>query len=262
MQAKKSLGQNFLTSVGAINKIIASSDYSPNLTILEVGPGRGVLTEALLKKFERVVAVEKDHELIGFLREKFSKEIESGQLRLVEGDILELKPSELELVNYGIVANIPYYITGQFLRIWLSIDPQPKYMVLMVQKEVAKRVVASDEKESLLSMSVKLYGVPKYIETIKRGSFYPIPNVDSAILKIGNILKPETSEENFFTLLKAGFAHKRKLLLSNLKESGVFGDPRIVVGQPTSKFDICHIDSKARAEDLKLEDWLCLVESI
>jgi 16S rRNA (adenine1518-N6/adenine1519-N6)-dimethyltransferase len=258
MHPKKSLGQNFLTSVGAINKIIASSDYSPNLTVLEVGPGRGVLTESLLKKFDKVVAVEKDHELIGFLQEKFTKELESGQLKLVEGDILELKPEDLGLKKYGIVANIPYYITGQFLRVWLSIGPQPKYMVLMVQKEVAKRVVASDGKESLLSMSVKLYGEPKYIETIKRGSFYPIPNVDSAILKINLHLasRPPSKEkeELFFTLLKAGFAHKRKLLLSNLKEGGVFGDP-------TSKFNICHIDLKARAEDLKIRDWECIAEN-
>lgn len=248
MQAKKSLGQNFLTSVGAINTIIASSDYTPDLTILEVGPGRGILTEALLQKFKKVVAVEKDHELIDFLKEKFEKELKSGKLRLVEGDILELTPVELNLNNYGVVANIPYYITGQFLRIWLQ--NMPKYMVLMVQKEVAKRVVASDSKESLLSISVKLYGEPKYIETIKRGSFYPIPNVDSAILKISNISKPKIDEERFFPLLKAGFAHKRKLLLSNLKEGGFENS--------ASSFNLCKIDTQTRAENLTVEDWLCL----
>ncbi|MDO8493319.1 MAG: 16S rRNA (adenine(1518)-N(6)/adenine(1519)-N(6))-dimethyltransferase RsmA [bacterium] len=252
---KKSLGQNFLTSVGAINKIIASSDYSPGLTILEVGPGRGVLTEALLKKFDKVVAVEKDHELISVLQDKFSKEITSGQLQLIEGDILELTPTELNLANYAIVANIPYYITGQFLRVWLQ--NKPKYMVLMVQKEVAKRIVASDKKESLLSISVKLYGEPKYIETIKRGSFYPIPNVDSAILKITLNLETkspsELDEERFFALLKAGFAHKRKLLLNNLKETNV--------SDIQKGFTNCNITPNIRAEDLTVENWVCLVKS-
>lgn len=260
MQAKKSLGQNFLTSVGAINTIIASSDHSSNLTILEVGPGRGVLTEALLKKFKKVVAIEKDYELIGFLRGKFAREIESEQLQLVEGDILELKPKDLNLEKYGVVANIPYYITGQFLRIWLQ--NLPEYMVLMVQKEVAKRVVASDKKESLLSMSVKAYGEPQYIETIKRGSFYPIPNVDSAILKIKlhpkSIFSNKNEEERFFEVLKAGFAHKRKLLSSNIKESGL-GDP---TSRPEVIFNLCHVNPKARAEDLRLEDWICLTKNI
>lgn len=251
---KKSLGQNFLTSVGAIQKIIASSDYSPGLTILEIGPGRGVLTEALLRRFDRVVAIEKDHELIDLLQEKFEREIRSGQLTLIEGDILEI-PARMALSgwqppksDYAIIANIPYYITGIFLRTWLAKNPQ--YMVLMLQKEVAKRIIAADKKESLLSISVKLYGQPEYIETIKKGSFNPIPKVDSAILKIGNIATPNINEERFFELLKAGFAHKRKLLLSNLKEKH---------GEDMSKsLNHCQIDPKIRAEDITLENWKCL----
>lgn len=250
MRAKKSLGQNFLTSVGAVQKIVAASDYAPGLTVLEVGPGRGVLTEALLQKFDKVVAVEKDRDLILFLEEKFAEEIRSGQLTLIEGDILELKPSDLNLKDYSIIANIPYYITGQFLRLWLS--HAPKYMVLMLQKEVAKRIVAvpstssGQAKESLLSISVKLYGQPEYIETVKRGSFNPAPNVDSAILKIANIRNPDVDENRFFTILKTGFAHKRKLLASNLGKNA------------ENSLQKCSIDPKSRAESLKLEDWKCL----
>ncbi len=264
---KKSLGQNFLTSVGAINKIVSSADYAAGLTILEVGPGRGVLTEALLKKFDRVLAVEKDERLVEQLKEKFAKEINSGQLRIVVGDILELNPADLGLKNYSIVANIPYYITGQFLRIWLSprhggASQQPKYMVLLVQKEVAKRIVAADGKESLLSISVKAYGEPSYIETVKRGSFFPVPNVDSAILKIDKISNLDTeclSEGGrFFALVKAGFAHKRKLLLSNLKKS-LFPE-RFNLSQIKGIFALCQIDPKARAEDLTVGDWRCLTK--
>ena len=294
---KKSLGQNFLTSVGAVNKIVDTAlncgGPTSDITILEVGPGRGVLTEALLKKFDKVVAVEKDHELVRLLQEKFAKEITSGQLRLIEGDILELTPTSLGAKlpkNYAVVANIPYYITGQFLRSWLSIDPQPKYMVLMVQKEVAKRIVATNSKESLLSISVKVYGEPTYIETVKRGSFHPIPNVDSAILKIGNISKyffyslgaklPKNShptsgasltEESFFTVLRAGFTHKRKFLLRNLADHHT-GLPCVHIhrgdlcGGDDKKigecFAVCRIDPKARAEDLKPEDWRCLASSL
>ncbi len=271
---KKSLGQNFLTSVGAINKIVetalSSGGPTSDFTILEVGPGRGILTEALLKKFDKVVAVEKDHELIEFLQTKFTKEITSGQLKLIEGDILKLNPTELNLADYAIVANIPYYITGQFLRIWLQ--NTPKYMVLMVQKEVAKRIVAAPStgsgqasKESLLSISVKLYGQPEYIETIKRGSFHPIPNVDSAILKIRTHLDTKCpsgnnlDEKRFFEILKAGFAHKRKLLLSNLKSTRFQGDSTSTLRLNLLEiFATCKINTKARAEDLKLENWICL----
>ena len=285
---KKSLGQNFLTSVGAVEKIIETAAYaskfrdfpevgppksggrtSDNITILEVGPGRGVLTEALLKKFHKVIAIEKDDQLFAELSKKFSGEINSQQLRLVSGDILELDARELGLLNgdYGVVANIPYYITGQFLRTWLETEVPPKFMVLMLQKEVAKRIVAKDGKESLLSISIKAYGKPKYVETVKRGSFYPIPNVDSAILLIDHISKlffdhlgvqhPSKIRRGiFFDLLKAGFSHKRKLLIRNLEE-------KLKDKEKLQKtFKICNLDIKIRAEDIKTEDWICLSDKL
>ena len=128
-------------------------------------------------------------------------------------------------------------------------------MVLLVQKEVAKRIIAQDKKESILSISVKAYGQPVYIETVKKRYFSPAPKVDSAILLIKNISKKlftdnQISEEKFFELVKAGFAHKRKVLSSNLK-------PRL--GSEAPKWlEECEIKEKARAEDLGLKDWLCL----
>jgi 16S rRNA (adenine1518-N6/adenine1519-N6)-dimethyltransferase len=171
-KAKKSLGQNFLKSAQALSTIVRASRLAPTDTVLEVGPGKGVLTKELLKQ-SKVIAVEKDRELISHLKETFRDHCDSGKLRLIEGDILEMSPQDLNLNNHSfkIVANLPYYITGQFLRQWLSGDIQPSHMTLMLQKEVAKRIVAHDGKESILSISVKAYGTPRYIETVKAKYF-------------------------------------------------------------------------------------------
>ncbi|MBI3633890.1 MAG: ribosomal RNA small subunit methyltransferase A [Candidatus Vogelbacteria bacterium] len=265
---KKSLGQNFLTSVGAVRKIVETAlicgGRTSDIMIVEVGPGRGVLTAELVKKFDKVIAIEKDRDLISFLNEKFASEITAGKLKVVEADILELDPITLDFQKFAFVANIPYYITGQFLKQWLTADKQPRFMVLMLQKEVAQRIVAKDGKESLLSLSVKAYGEPKYIETIKRGSFYPIPNVDSAILKIDKISKrffrPDryinVDEGKFFSTLRAGFAHKRKFLAKNL-ETNYLDKQKI-----ENAFKTCAIGSKSRAEELGLDEWRCLTQNL
>jgi len=251
-KAKKSLGQNWLKSEGAIREIIKAAELSKNDVVLEIGPGRGVLTKALLETGTRVLAVEKDDNLIDLLKEKFAPEITSKRLILIHDDILKIK---LEIENYKLVANIPYYITGQIIRKFLSEEKiQPNLMVLMLQKEVARRIVASDKKESLLSISVKAYGTPKYIKTVPTGAFEPKPKVDSAILQIKNISRnffsarlglAKMGEKEFFELLKKGFGQKRKLLKSNLG-----------VGEEVLK--TCQIPTNARAENLNLENWRCL----
>lgn len=240
IRAKKSLGQHWLTNRGALEKIAAAGALSTSDTVLEVGPGTGNLTELLLAQAGKVIAVEKDEALAEMLRQKFN-------LKVVTGDILKVSPTELGLTdkNYKIIANLPYYITGEFLRLWLGRVPQPNVMVLLLQKEVVGRIVARDKKESLLSLSVKVFGEPKNLGTVKAGSFSPAPAVDSAILLIENISREKLEgidEEKFFAFLKKGFAHKRKLLQNNL---GI-------------KLD----NPKARAEDLKLEDWLNLFKSL
>jgi len=230
--AKKSLGQHFLTSQSAVDKIVDVSDPSGDDIILEIGPGRGVLTEKLLLFAGKVIAVEKDDGLFEFLKERFKKEIENGKLDLIHGDILDFDPNIFSFykdLNYKVVANIPYNITGAILKKFLSAEYQPECMVLMVQKEVAERIVAKDKKESILSLSVKIYGEPKYIQTVKAGSFFPAPKVDSAILLISDISKgfflltPSVNggkeagrEGRFFELVRAGFKSKRKKLISNL----------------------------------------------
>ncbi len=247
MFKKKSLGQHFLRSKGALLKIVEAAKLSPQDIVLEVGPGEGVLTELLIEKAGKVIAVEKDDRLIPVLTEKFQKEIAEGKLQLVHDDILEFSiiNSTFSQDPYKLVANIPYYITGALIRKFLESETQPETMVLLIQKEVAKRIVASDGKGSILSMSVKAYGVPRYVDTVKAGSFVPPPSVDSAIIAIEGISKAgftDRSEAAFFELLKKGFAHPRKLLSSN-------------IGIAPEKLRECGIEEKARAEELSLEDW-------
>lgn len=261
MRAKKSLGQNFLKSKHALRVIVETADIAVTDTILEIGPGKGALTAALLEQAARVIAVEKDDELIPFLKDVFAAEIEEGRLVLIHGDIMETNIDALGLPQeYKLVANIPYYITGALIRMFLEATHQPSRMVLMLQKEVARRIVASDGKESLLSLSVKAYGIPKYIETVKAMFFSPRPNVDSAILLIKDISKqffksaaehtaaPQSAEKTFFTLIKAGFAHKRKLLARNLESD--FKKENIAAA-----FSACDISPNARPEDLTLAQW-------
>ena len=252
--AKKSLGQNFLKSKEALRALVEAGKIEPTDTILEVGPGKGALTAELLKVAGKVIAIEKDHRLIEILREQFKNEIGSGKLEVIEGDVLEYNPS---LSDYKIIANIPYYITGSFLQKFLESDNQPSKMVLMLQREVAQRIVAKDGKESILSISVKAYGTPRYVMTVKAKYFSPEPKVDSAIIAIENISKDffkEVSEEKFFKIMKAGFAHKRKMLIGNLV--GVRLLQRLQESDSLHNiFSEIGIPEKARAEDISLSDW-------
>jgi 16S rRNA (adenine1518-N6/adenine1519-N6)-dimethyltransferase len=167
--------------------------------VIEIGPGKGALTEKLLERAGKVIAIEKDCELVKFLQEKFKKEIENGKLELIEGDILKLRITNYELRKYKLIANIPYNITGAIIKKFLTEENQPEKMVLLVQKEVAERIVARDGKESILSLSVKAYGEPKYIMKVSKRFFSPEPKVDSAIIAINNISRgrfsPLLSEE-------------------------------------------------------------------
>jgi 16S rRNA (adenine1518-N6/adenine1519-N6)-dimethyltransferase len=252
ISAKKSLGQNFLKSKKALFAMIEAGKVSKDDLVLEIGPGQGALTEKLLETGAKIIAVEKDDRLIGFLKEKFAKEIAGGQLQIIHGDILELDLNSLNLKSgkYKLIANIPYYITGQIFRKFLSGNIQPEKIVIMAQKEIADRIIARDGKESLLSLSVKVYGTPKKIMKVEKENFSPKPKVDSAILLVDNISKDffkNINEEKFFETIKAGFAHKRKMLAANLKE--------LLQNNAQKTFSKFNISAKSRAEDLTLADW-------
>ncbi|MBI2096263.1 MAG: ribosomal RNA small subunit methyltransferase A [Candidatus Taylorbacteria bacterium] len=257
MFLKKTLGQNFLTSSAVAGEMVRAGALAPGDLVLEVGPGEGVLTELLLRAGARVVAVEKDRRLIPFLNQKFAKEIRSGRLTLIESDILKLDLSNnLQIANYKLVANIPYYLTGALFKKFLSSPNQPSIMIVMVQKEVAERIMARDKKESILSISVKAYGQPKILRPVSKSFFRPRPKVDSAILIVDSISKKffaEVGEAEFFAALRKGFSSKRKLLLSNL------GVPE---GERERMAGELGISPKARAEDLSLGQWQQLAKEL
>lgn len=244
------LGQHFLLHARIAERIADSAGLSLQDTVLEVGPGKGILTRALLARAGRVVAVEADAQLAQELRTTFAPDIAAGRLALVEGDIRRFDTRTLE-GEYRVVANIPYYLTGELFRHFLEAARQPASMTLLIQKEVAERVARS-KKESILSLSVKAYGAPKYEFTVPRGAFLPVPKVDSAVLSIRDISRKHfqsaVAEQRFFALIHAGFAHKRKLLRGNLAALSVALPPSI----PTH----------ARAEEVPLARWLELAHTI
>ena len=261
---KKSLGQYFLNSPKIIDDIVLAGRVETSDVIIEIGPGEGVLTSKLLSAGAHVITIEKDDRLIPELQKKFAREIATHQLDLIHADVLDLGLPHITNSDYKVVANIPYYITGQIIRMFLESDRQPKSMTLLVQKEVAERIVAKDGKETLLSLSVKIYGEPKLVRVVGRGAFTPQPNVDSAVLSIENISKEkladidlptQAGEKLFFDIIHIGFAHKRKQLLSNL--SNIYKKEVLL-----KAFEKCGIDIKARAEDVGLKTWLLLCNII
>lgn len=254
MKAKKSLGQHWLIDPKVTALMLAAGPVGPEDLVLEIGPGTGVLTTELLKVAKQVIAIEKDQKLIEVLRQKFAHEIETKKLILIAGDALDFKPNTYNLAphTYKIVANIPYFLTGLLLRKFLTHHNQPQQIIVMIQNEVGERVVTTNNKESLLSISVKVFGTPRYVARVPASAFQPAPKVDSCILAIDNISRARlqtTAEEKFFDLLKRGFAHKRKKLISNL-------------GLPNEQFQNCGLDPQIRAEALQLADWLCLTKQL
>jgi 16S rRNA (adenine1518-N6/adenine1519-N6)-dimethyltransferase len=255
---KKSLGQNFLKSKPVIKNIVRAGEVGTGDMVLEVGPGKGDLTEALLEAGARIIAVEKDDRLIPILKEKFEKEIASNQLTLIHTDILNVDLEKIMVgsLPFSVIANIPYYITGQLFRLFLEGKCQPMRMVVLVQKEVAIRIVARNGRESILSLSVKAYGIPEMVAKVSRKLFSPQPGVDSAILLVKSISKnffSNFSEEKFFEFVHAGFAQKRKKLIRNLE--------RVSSRKELSEiFKNLGLDENLRAENLKLADWRNLLD--
>lgn len=268
MQAKKHLGQHFLTSQKALFDMVTAGNVRAGDLVLEIGPGKGVLTKELLEKGAQVVAIEKDSDLLPLLKEKFEKEIEKGQLQILPKDILLFDPSILKEYKkpYKLIANIPYYITGAIIEQFLGATHQPSTMVLLIQKEVAERIIARDQlsgnlggKQSVLSIAVSAYGTPKIISKVPAGAFFPPPKVDSAIIAIENINRDffnKVSEKRFFEILKFCFGKKRKQLLGTLTE--YLGDRTKAI----SLLQKSEISEKARPETLSKEEWGRLVKYI
>lgn len=255
---KRSMGQNFLTSKRVVEKIIDATDPNAHDVILEIGPGLGAITEQLLTFSSKVIAIEKDDSLYEILTEKFSKEIKSGKLDLIHSDITDFDPEILRFYKdftYKVAANIPYNLTGLIIRNFLSASYQPNLLVLLIQKEVAERIVTRDNKESLLSLSVKVYGTPKIVSSVARGNFNPAPRVDSAIISIADISRNKfislEHEKLFFKLIHAGFGHKRKMLVRNMLDEHI-GTKELWEEILLKK----KLSTSIRAEKLSVDDWI------
>ncbi len=251
LRAVKSLGQNFLDDPDALQQVAAAAQIEPADMVLEIGPGLGSLTRYLSVLAHGVIAVELDRKLTPVLRGLLKKH---RNVRVVEGDILELPPAELGLQEgYIVAANIPYNITSALLRHLLSSEPQPRRIVLTVQEEVAQRICAGPPRMSLLALSVQVFGKPSIVARIPAAAFFPVPKVDSAVVRIELYARP-TIEAGllpvFFDLIKAGFSQKRKML-HNALSAGL----NLPAAETSDMLLQAGIDPQRRAETLTLAEW-------
>ncbi len=271
----KKLGQNFLIDKKVLEKILNAANLSSKDTVLEIGPGLGVLTFALAKKVKKVIAVEKDKTLCDILKENIKKQ-KIKNIEIIQGDILKTAIYDFgNRKNYKMVANIPYYLTSPLIRKFLESDNPPQEMVLMLQKEVAQRICAKPPKMSLLAVSVQFYSQAEIIAYVSKKSFWPEPKVDSAIVKItpktgnfplsqrgikGDLEKniqihtnpPFTKKEvkSFFQIVRAGFSHPRKQLINNLSQG-----LKISREQAQNLLLKAGVNPQQRAETLTVDNW-------
>lgn len=256
IHAKKSLGQNFLVNPHILDKIVATAEVSKDDIILEVGPGTGNLTKKLAEKAKKVIAIEKDRRLIEPLKETFKND---PSVEMVAGDVLKFDMVPMSNTwapcQYKIVANIPYYITSNFLRVIFERWPQPKLIVLTIQKEVAQRIMAKPPHMNLLALSVQYYSEPEIIGYISKNNFRPIPKVDSAITRLkprhhGHHDDHDAHGKQLFELIRMGFSEKRKQLAPILSKKLKVDKDHII-----GAFRKSGVSPMARAENLSLEQW-------
>ena len=244
---KKSLGQNFLVDENVLGEIVAVAELKNTDTVLEVGPGLGVLTKELIKRAGKVIAVEKDIRLSEDLNSK--SEIRNPNLQIINQDILRFHLDKYIPGQYKVVANIPYYLTSKLFQYFLEQKNKPTLMVLMVQKEVGERVVAKPGELSVLGISVQIYSDAEIVSYVSKQSFWPVPKVDSVVLKIVPKNKyPEIDDQKkFFSIVKRAFTGKRKQIKNTI------GDIEIL--------NKAGIDPTLRPQDLSLEDWIKLYQA-
>ena len=266
LKAKKSLAQYFLIDRGILRKIVAAAEIQPDNIVVEVGPGLGVLTKELAEKARQLIAVELDRNMVEILKRTFGA---MPNVTIINQDVLDVSPEELfkeagitgtleNPVNYKVVANLPYYITSAVLRHFLSADLKPQLIVVMVQKEVARQIIAPPGDMSILSVSVEFYGKPEIVSTVSRGSFYPAPEVDSAILRVDiypEPLLPRNEEEGFFDIVHAGFSAPRKQIHNAISQR-----LRIPNEEAIAILKRAGIEPSRRAETLSITEWVHLYQ--
>jgi 16S rRNA (adenine1518-N6/adenine1519-N6)-dimethyltransferase len=243
----KKYGQNYLISEKPIREMIKASDLKKTDTIVEIGPGFGVLTLAVVPLVKKIISFEIEKSL-----EKYWEENSQENLEIIWGNALKKLPDfSSQLSSYKVLANLPYQITSNALRVIFEQENKPEVVVVMVQKEVAERIIAKPGDMSLLAVSIQYFGKPEIVCKVPSGSFWPAPKVDSAVLKINVINKTSKfSDEDFFRVVRSGFSNKRKQLWRNLS-SGLKLEKDLV---KKILVDVVG-NEKVRAEELSVEDW-------
>ena len=261
IRARKRLGQHFLVDEEVLGLIVAAAELEPRDVVMEVGPGLGILTRELAGRAGSVVAVELDDRLAAILGQTLSS---FPNVFIFNQSVLEIEPGALirETVplpdsdgplHYKVVANLPYYITSAALRHFLEAEVRPDSMVVMVQKEVAKAIIAGPGDMSLLSVSVQFYAEPRLVSYVPAASFHPAPEVDSAVLRLNLHSQPAVAvndEAGFFGLVRAGFSAPRKQIINSLANG--LGRPRDEV---LSILERAGISPRRRAETLSISEW-------
>jgi len=252
IRARKRLGQHFLVDEKALEQSLNAADITKEDTVIEVGSGLGVLTAELAESAGRVIAVELDDNLAAMLKRRLSKKT---NLEILNEDILKTDVSAVlgDEKSYKVVANLPYYITQAVIRHFLESKPQPKLMVLMVQKEVAEAIAITKGKMGILSISVAYYGKARLVADVSAQSFYPPPKVDSAILRIDVSPQPRINvadEAGFFNLVRAAFAAPRKKLVNSLAQG-----LKVEKEETQVLLEKAAIQGDRRAESLSLDEW-------
>src|SRR5258708_1107084 len=249
------MGQNFLIDEDVLSKIISVSELKSSDVVLEVGPGLGILTGELVAVVKEVWAVEKDPKLAAMLKIEFAGE---KKLKIINEDILRFHVSRNILSEYKVVANIPYYLTSKLLQFFLEQPQPPKLMVLMIQKEVGERVVASEGNLSILGISVQVYADVEIAASVSKNSFWPVPKVDSVVLKITPKNKHPGIRDRklFFRIIKIAFAGKRKMIQNTLAHGFKMERNKVL-----SWLEKAKINPNLRPQDLAIQDWISLYKT-
>lgn len=257
LRPQKGFGQNFLLNEHILTRIVEAGDVGPDDVVLEIGPGLGHLTQHLANRAARVVAIEIDRGLVQALRKTFQR---TPNVEIVEQDALKVEPVSLIGDHpYKVIANLPYYITSPALRHFLEAERRPVLMVVMVQREVAYRILAPPGDLNLLAISVKVYGTPRLVARVPASAFYPRPRVDSIVLRIDVFDRPaiDVPPDKFFKVVAAGFAMPRKQIHNALAQ-------RLWM-PPGSAPDILRavaIDPARRAQTLSIPEWNALTREM
>jgi len=263
LRPSKGLGQSFLIDRGVLERIVEASRLTPEDIVLEVGPGTGLLTHRLAQVARAVVAVELDRKMFPILEETLR---DCRNVHLVQGDILAVDPvaeitkalgmAEASTLRYKVVANLPYYITSAVLRHLLAARVRPEQLLVMVQREVARRIVASPGELSLLAISVQAFGAPEIVGHVPARAFFPRPKVDSALLRVRVYEQPKVPpevQERFFRLVHAGFSQKRKQLHNSLAHALCIPHESVLAALAEAG-----IAPDRRPQTLSIEEWLRL----